>query len=92
MDLLKECHDIRCPGQHRTMALLGARFSWPRMKEDVESDVQTCLVCQKDKRKHQKPGGLCLFSPDPQSVTMDFLSCLPRVDGLVREELILIQF
>ena len=35
MDLLKECHDTRWaghPGQHRTMALLGARFYWPQMK------------------------------------------------------------
>ena len=39
------------------MALLGARFYWPQMKEDVESYVQTCLVCQQDKIKHKKPGG-----------------------------------
>lgn len=39
------------------MALLGARFYWPQMKEDVESYVKTCLVCQQDKIEHKKPGG-----------------------------------
>lgn len=39
------------------MALLDARFYWPQMKEDVESYVQTCLVCQQDKIEHKKPGG-----------------------------------
>ena len=37
------------------MALLGARFYWPQMKEDVESYVKTCLVCQQDKIEHKKP-------------------------------------
>ena len=63
-DLLKECHDTRRaghPGQHRTMALLGARFYWPQTKEDVESHVQTCLVCQQDKIKHQKQESLNSF-------------------------------
>lgn len=27
------------------------------MKEDAESYVQTCLVCQQDKIEHKKPGG-----------------------------------
>lgn len=88
-DLLKECHDTRWaghPGQHRTMALLGARFYWPQMKEDVESYVQTCLVCQQDKIEDKRPGGerhpLPILTRPWQSVTMDFISCLPRVDGL----------
>ena len=43
----------------RTMALLGARFYWPqmKMKEDVEMDVQPCLVWQQYKIKQKKPGG-----------------------------------
>lgn len=45
------------PGQHRTIALLDALFFFPQMKEDAESYVQTCLVCQQDKIKHKKPGG-----------------------------------
>ena len=31
------------------MALLSRLYCWPKMEEDVEFHVKTCLVCQQDK-------------------------------------------
>ncbi|GMI83616.1 hypothetical protein HRI_002030900 [Hibiscus trionum] len=59
--LMKECHDSKWaghPGMHRTLALLNERYYWPRMNEDVEAYVKTCLVCQQDKIEANKPMGL----------------------------------
>ncbi|KAL0386154.1 UNVERIFIED_CONTAM: hypothetical protein Sradi_3009700 [Sesamum radiatum] len=50
--LLRETHDPEWaghPGIERMLALLGRRYYWPRMEEDVEAYVRTCLVCQLDK-------------------------------------------
>ncbi|KAK4381521.1 Transposon Ty3-I Gag-Pol polyprotein [Sesamum angolense] len=50
--LLRETHDPQWaghPGIDRMIALLGRRYYWPRMEEDVEAYVRTCLVCQLDK-------------------------------------------
>ncbi|KAJ4725651.1 hypothetical protein OWV82_004489 [Melia azedarach] len=47
-DLLKECHDSKWaghPGIHRTLALVEDAYYWPRMRDDVEAYVRTCLVC-----------------------------------------------
>ncbi|KAM3344010.1 hypothetical protein P3S68_026101 [Capsicum galapagoense] len=47
--LIKEGHDMTWaghPGQKRTMDLLEATYYWPRMRDDIEVYVRTCLVCQ----------------------------------------------
>ncbi|XP_020101642.1 uncharacterized protein LOC109719402 [Ananas comosus] len=88
-ELIKECHDSKWaghPGQKRTLALLEAAYFWPRMHEDVEAYVRTCLVCQQDKVEHQRPGGLLEPLPVPsrpwESISMDFISALPKVGVL----------
>lgn len=84
-ELLKECHDAKWaghPGIQRTMALMERKFYWPRMVEDVEVYVKTCLVCQQDKIEQKLPGGLLQPLPIPEfpfeSVSMDFITCLPK--------------
>ena len=50
--LLKKCHDSQWaghPGVHRTLALTEENYYWPRMRDDVEAYVKSCLVCQQDK-------------------------------------------
>ena len=50
--IIKESHDTPWaghPGQRRTRALIEAIYFWPRMQDDIECHVQTCLVCQQDK-------------------------------------------
>lgn len=85
--LLKECHDTLWaghPGWQRTLSLLSLGYYWPGMKEDVMGYTKTCLVCQQDKIDKQKPGGLLEPLPVPtrpwESVSMDFISGLPKVD------------
>lgn len=88
-ELMKECHDSKWaghPGQKRTLALLESAYYWPHMRDDVEAYVRTCLVCQQDKVERQKPGGLLEPLPTPtrpwESVSMDFISALPKVGAL----------
>lgn len=56
------------------------------MREDIECYVQTCLICQQDKSEQHKPGGL--LEPLPiaehpwESITMDFITALPKSKGL----------
>ena len=85
-ELLKETHDAKWtghPGEERTMALLSRSYYWPRMGEDVQAYVKSCLVCQLDKTEKKKMAGL--LQPLPilekpwQSVSMDFITGFPKV-------------
>ena len=85
---MKEGHDSAWaghPGQKRTLALLEASYYWPRLRDDVEAYVRTCLVCQQDKVETKVPGGLLEPLPIAEkpwdSVTMDFITCLPNSEG-----------
>ena len=87
-EILKECHDSMWaghPGTHRTLALVSDAYYWPQMRDDVDSYVRTCLVCQQDKVEQRQPGGL--LEPLPTSsrpwecLTMDFITHLPKSDG-----------
>ena len=57
-------------------------YYWPRLRDDVEAYVRTCLVCQQDKVEQQAPVGLLEPLPTSkkpwESVTMDFISALPK--------------
>ena len=86
--LLKECHDSTWaghPGQRRTMALLERGYFWEKMRQEVEEYVHTCIICQQDKSDHHRQGGLLQPLPIPErpwaSVSMDFISHLPMVQG-----------
>ena len=87
-DIMKECHDSKWaghPGMQRTMALLEELYYWPHMRSDIEAYVKTCLVCQQDKIEQQVPTRLLQPLPIPErpweSVSMDFISALPKSDG-----------
>ena len=84
-ELLKETHDAKWaghPGEERTMALLSRSYYWPKMGEDVQAYVKSCLVCQLDKTEKKKMAGLLQplpISEKPwQSVSMDFISGFPK--------------
>ena len=83
---MRECHDTLWaghPGWHRMMSLLKQGYYWPDMKEDVMNYTRTCLTCQQDKIERQRPAGLLEPLPVPsrpwESVSMDFISSLPKV-------------
>jgi ribonucleotide monophosphatase NagD (HAD superfamily) len=47
--LMTETHDPQWaghPGRERMVALLSQTYYWPKMEDDVELYVRTCLVCQ----------------------------------------------
>lgn len=87
-DLIRECHDTKWaghPGQRRTRALLESSYFWPQMRDQVELYVKTCLVCQQDEVENKQPAGLLEPLPVAErpwnSITMDFISALPKSDG-----------
>ncbi|KAL0313604.1 UNVERIFIED_CONTAM: Transposon Ty3-G Gag-Pol polyprotein [Sesamum radiatum] len=87
--LLRETHDPEWaghPGIDRMLALLGRRYYWLRMEEDVEAYVRTCLVCQLNKVERKKEVRLLQPLPIPegpwQSVSMDFITGVPKVKGM----------
>ena len=84
--LLQECHDTLWaghPGWQRTLALLTQNYYWPKMEDEVRMYTKTCLICQQDKADRQKTAGLLQPLPVPsrpwESVSMDFITGLPRV-------------
>lgn len=86
--ILKESHDAKWaghPGVARMLALLSRSYYWPKMMDDVEAYVKSCLVCQLDKTERKKEAGLLQPLPIPdrpwQSVSMDFILGLPQVEG-----------
>ncbi|GKA38846.1 putative nucleotidyltransferase, ribonuclease H, partial [Tanacetum coccineum] len=86
--ILKECHDSKWaghPGITRTLPLVKGTYYWPRMRDDVETFVRTCLIFQQDKIEQKKSGGLLEPLPTPKgpckSVSMDFITCLPNLEG-----------
>ena len=59
-DLLWETHDVKWAGhlgEERTVALLARSYYWPKMGEDVQAYVKSCLVCQLDKTERKKAAG-----------------------------------
>ncbi|GJV79309.1 Toll/interleukin-1 receptor domain-containing protein [Tanacetum coccineum] len=86
--ILNECHNSKWaghPGITRMLALVEGIYYWPRMRDDVETFVRTCLICQQDKIEQTKSGGLLEPLPTPkgpwESVSMDFITCLPKSEG-----------
>ncbi|KAL0283024.1 UNVERIFIED_CONTAM: Transposon Tf2-12 polyprotein [Sesamum radiatum] len=55
--LISECYDTLWAGhqgEERTYALVHRAYYWPQMRDDVETYVRTCLICQQDKADHQR--------------------------------------
>jgi len=86
--ILKEAHNTPYsvhPGGDKLYKDLKVNFWWPGMKKEVAEFVARCLVCQKVKIEHQRPGGLLQPLPIPEwkfdSVSMDFVTGLPVAAG-----------
>ncbi|RVW42513.1 Transposon Tf2-12 polyprotein [Vitis vinifera] len=85
-ELLRETHDAKWaghPGEERTLALLARSYYWPKMGEEVQAYVKTCLVCQMDKTERKKATGLLQPLPIPEkpweSISMDFITGFPKL-------------
>ena len=84
-DIMFNLHDASIsghPGTRRTKKLIRRYYWWPGMDTDVDSYVQTCATCQRNKaRTHSATVPLLpLEAPGKpwQSVSMDFITSLPK--------------
>ena len=84
--MLRETHDAKWaghPDKERTLALLARSYYWPKMGEDVQTYVKSCLVYQMDKTKRKKAAGLLQPLPIPErpweNISMDFITGFPKV-------------
>jgi hypothetical protein len=68
-------------GVKATYERLKHLFSWKGLRQDVESFVKQCEICQKAKHNQQHPSGLLQPIPIPtrawQGLSMDFVEGLP---------------
>jgi hypothetical protein len=64
---------------------LKRQFFWKGQKQDVDSFVKQCQVCQQAKHELTHPAGLLQPLPIPkgawQDITMDFIEGLPKSEG-----------
>lgn len=63
-------------------------YSWPWLRDDVETYMKTCLVCQKEKGVQRRPAELLKPLPTPkkpwESIPIDFIVALPK-GGWIRQ-------
>ena len=86
--ILQECHDktlVGHPGSRKTFQFVNRTYWWPSIRKDVNDYVQSCDICSRAKPIRMKPAGLLQplpTAPRPWfSISMDFITDLPPVDG-----------
>ena len=84
--LITEFHNTAGhPDAVKTYAVILRSFYWPNLRKDVKSFVKLCSKCQRIKPRTDKPYGSSMPLPVPlrpwDSVSMDFITNLPNVDG-----------
>ena len=84
IEIIKEHHSNVVSGHFswsRTVDLISRQFWWPKMRKSIQSFVQSCTSCQRNKSSTQRPFGLLtpLEIPDSRwhTVTMDWIMDLP---------------
>lgn len=69
--LITACHSSALGGHSGTQATyyrLKKHFAWKGMKQDVDSYIKQCSICQHAKHSLQHPGGLLQPLPIPAGV------------------------
>ena len=86
--LIQEVHDSEAcghPGRENCLAMLGRRFFWPRMSQDVRRFVRNCDACGRNKAWRDKRQGFLKPLPVPdrvwQEISIDFIVDLPVSQG-----------
>jgi hypothetical protein len=86
--ILHACHNSPVAGHQgisKTYRQVRERFAWKGLKEDVMKHVKECTTCQENKDEHTHPAGLLQPLPIPEhkweSISMDFITGLPRAQG-----------
>ena len=86
--VIRHCHDTPTaghPGREATFEMVTRRYWWPGLRDDLTRYIANCDVCQRAKTPRHKPYGhlrpLQLPHRRWDSISMDFLTNLPEVDG-----------
>ena len=84
--IIMEFHTTLCHADNqKTSANILRFFYWTTIHKDTKSFIKLCPTCQKIKPKTTKPYGSLMPLPVPsrpwESVSMDFITCLPNVTG-----------
>ena len=86
--VLKERHDHPLaghPGQAKTLELIRRDYTWPKLRDDVDRYVKSCVTCGRAKARRHQPYGTLQQLPIPErpwhSVSMDFIEQLPLSSG-----------
>jgi hypothetical protein len=73
------------PGRDKTLNLVKRTFWWSTIDHDISTYVKHCDSCQRNKQGTGKKRGLLQPLPIPdnawQSVSMDFITCLPLTNN-----------
>ncbi len=84
---MQEKHDVpmaKHRGEITTRMAIRKRLYWPKMKQDVEHFVRTCVKCQNTKSIYKKKYGLYKPLPIPsepwENVSMDFMTPTAQVE------------
>ncbi len=83
-EILTTHHDSMLAGHFgvkKTYDLVFRYFFWPELRNDVETYIKTCAVCQRTKSPRRLPIGKLSSLPVPEQVleeiTLDFITGLP---------------
>ena len=87
--VLQTCNDDPLVGHFgvaKLFELVSRGFWWPQTWKFVKEFIKTCYVCARAKVVHHRPYGLLQPLPIPNhpwaSISMDFITNLPHVNGL----------
>ena len=85
LEILKECHDSPLAGHmgvRKTFARVGAKYYWPKMRNDIANYVRKCSICQQVKPVNDKPAGLMTerigVSSPWEMISVDLVGPLPK--------------
>jgi hypothetical protein len=85
-EVIRDCHDAETaghPGVERTLSKVQSTYFWPRLIEQVQEWVRTCVVCQRSKPLLRTNRGPLQPLPVPHTpftdITMDMITDLPVV-------------
>jgi len=95
--ILHELHDAPAsghPGGEKTFQAVKKLYWWPKMAAEIKEYVRTCASCQRNKPVNQKPIGVLHPLPIPgdkwESVSMDFITQLPKTNGPIQYDAIVV--
>ena len=82
-DIISSVHNLSHPGVRSTLKQIQLSYTWPKMRKDVSTYVQSCASCQSSKiTKHTKPPFKHYGSHEKfAAIHLDYVGPLPSIRG-----------